>query len=97
MPGQEVVEQPQANIGNKETSPMSRKWQERGSRRKLQRTPHGEKSRPDTGAGPIEHKASLVVPAQGRVTFSLTSAHLSLPRRHKKLANNQVGAGEEKS
>lgn len=97
MLGQEVVKQPQANIGNKETSPMKRKWQERGSRRKLQRTLHGEKSQFETGAGPIEHKASLVVPAQGRVTFSLTSDHLSLPRRHKKLANNQVGAGEEKS
>lgn len=42
MLGLEVVETA-TNIGNKETSAMLRKWQERGSRRKLQRTPQGEK------------------------------------------------------
>lgn len=71
-------------LGIKTYPPMSRKLQERGSRRKLQRAPCGKR---EPALNPCQdHRAQshLMVPVKGRSTFSPTPAHLSLPRRRKK-------------
>lgn len=70
----------------KEMWPMSRKWQERGSRGKFQRTPHREK---ESALNPCRaHRASSQLNGHSsrKIYLFSYSCHSSLPRRHKELA-----------
>lgn len=70
----------------KETWPMSRKWQERGSRGKLQRMPHGEEESA-LNACPAHRASSQLNGHSSRKIYLFSySCHLSLPRRPKELA-----------